>query len=173
MNRFPYRSKDRLASQQASPSGSLPPRPISFVVHVLPPSKLTPSNIPAVSPASPWPTLVTVTMLSGLVGLTAIVSSDSFRCRWLTSTLASVVTAVRGDPVRAAASAAGVAASAATVSIATTRIGNRKRYMVGPSSREAPPRRLRRSAPAGKSQRGHRKSAGAPPHLDTSVMAPR
>src|SRR6266568_6639150 len=110
MNRFPYLSKDRLGSQQASPSGSVAPRPISFVVHVLPPSKLTPSNIPAVSPASRWPTLVTVTMLAGLVGLTAIVSSDSFRCRWLISTLAGVATTTRGDPVRAAASAVGVVA---------------------------------------------------------------
>src|SRR5260370_41462304 len=88
MNKFPYLSKDRLGSQHPSPSGSLPPRAISFVCHVLPPSKLTPSNIPADSPASPWPTLVTVTMLSGLAGLTAIASSDSFRCRWLVSILA-------------------------------------------------------------------------------------
>src|SRR5215467_3673407 len=88
MNKFPWLSKDRLGSQQESPNGSLPPRAISFVVHVLPPSKLTPSSIPAVSPASLWPTFVTITMLLGLVGLTAIVSSDSFRCRWLTLTLA-------------------------------------------------------------------------------------
>jgi hypothetical protein len=132
MNKFPWLSKDRLGSQQASPSGSLPPRPISFVVHVLPPSKLTPSNIPEVSPASAWPTLVTVTMLPGLAGLTAIASSDSFRCRWLTSTLAGVM--VTG-PVPAAASAAGVGTSTAPVSIATAMIANRKRYIARPSSR--------------------------------------
>src|SRR5260370_14641461 len=131
MNRFPYRSNDRLGSQQPSPSGSPAPRAISFVDHVLPPSKLTPSNIPAVRPASAWPTLVTVTMLSGLVGLTAIVSSDSFRCRWLISTLAGVVTATC-DPVRAAASVVGVAASAAAISTAITTIKNRKRNMAGP-----------------------------------------
>src|SRR5260370_12985708 len=106
MNKFPYLSKDRLGSQHPSPSGSLPPRAISFVCHVLPPSKLTPSNIPADSPASPWPTLVTVTMLSGLAGLTAIASSDSFRCRWLMSILAGVAGKAR-DPARALAGAAG------------------------------------------------------------------
>src|SRR5229473_2648171 len=126
MNRFPYRSNDRLGSQQPSPSGSPAPTAISFVAHVLPPSKLTPSNIPAVSPASPWPTLVTVTMLRGLVGLTAIVSSDSFRCRWLISTLAGVT-----GPAPATARAVGVAASAAAISTATTTIENRKRYMAG------------------------------------------
>src|SRR5260221_4583380 len=98
MNKFPYLSKDRLGSQHPSPSGSLPPRAISFVCHVLPPSKLTPSNIPADSPASPWPTLVTVTMLSGLAGLTAIASSDSFRCRWLMSILAGVSAHVPDPP---------------------------------------------------------------------------
>src|SRR5258708_304576 len=133
MNKFPYLSKDRLGSQHPSPSGSLPPRAISFVCHVLPPSKLTPSNIPADSPASPWPTLVTVTMLSGLAGLTAIASSDSFRCRWLMSILAGVAAKAR-DPARAAASAAGVAASTAPASIAATVIGNRKRYIIKPSS---------------------------------------
>src|SRR5713226_9115699 len=87
MNRLPYWSKDRLGSQQASPSLSL--LPISFVDQVLPPSKLTPSNMPAVSPASLCPTLVTTTMFLGFVGLTAIASSDSLRCRWLTSTFSS------------------------------------------------------------------------------------
>src|SRR5215469_9719104 len=67
-------------------------------------------------------------MLSGLAGLTAIASSDSFRCRWLISILAGVAVAARG-PVRAVASAAGAAASAAPVTIATTIIGNRKRYI--------------------------------------------
>src|SRR6266852_2055950 len=136
MNKFPYLSKDRLGSQHPSPSGSPGPRAISFLVHVLPPSKLTPSNIPAVSPASAWPTLVTVTMLLGLTGLTAIASSDSFRCRWLTSTLTGGAAAVRGDPVRCAATAvADGAARRADVRIATTRIGSRQRYMIGPSSR--------------------------------------
>src|SRR5215472_16433295 len=123
MNRFPYWSKDRLGSQQASPSGSPAPRAISLVVHVLPPSKLTPSNIPAASPASRWPTLVTVTMLSGLVGLTAMASSDALKCRWLMSALAG-----------AAASAVGPAASAAPATIATAKLGTRRRYMVCPSS---------------------------------------
>src|SRR5262249_18785596 len=126
-NRFPYWSKDRLGSQQASPSGSPAPRAISFVAHVFPPSKLTPSNIAAASPASLRPTLVTVTMLSGFAGLTAIASSDSSRCRWLTSTLAGVTTV--GGRSRAAARAAGAAASTAPVITATTIIGNRKRNM--------------------------------------------
>src|SRR5712692_9445748 len=106
MNRLPYSSKDRLGSQQASPRLSL--LPISFVDQVLPPSKLTPSNMPAVSPASLWPTLVTTTMFLGFVGLTAIASSDSFRCRWLTSTLVGVartvaVAVATGTMARAAA----------------------------------------------------------------------
>src|SRR6266849_805833 len=92
MNRLPYSSKDRLGSQQASPRLSL--MTISLVDQVLPPSKLTPSNMPAVSPASLWPTLVTTTMFLGFVGLTAIASSDSFRCRWLTSTLVGVARTV-------------------------------------------------------------------------------
>src|SRR5215470_14266254 len=125
MNKFPYLSKDRLGSQHPSPSGSPVPRAISFVAHVLPPSKLTPSNIPAVSPASPWPTLVTVTMLSGLAGLTAIVSSDSFRCRWLMSTLTGVAV-----PVSPAADAVGAAAAITPATIATTITGNWKRCIV-------------------------------------------
>src|SRR5215472_16280232 len=71
-------------------------------------------------------------MLSGLVGLTAIASSDSFRCRWLISTLAGVAAA--GGPDRAAARAAGAAASAAPVTTATTTLENRKRYIAVPSS---------------------------------------
>src|SRR5207245_11192954 len=92
MNRLPYRSKDRLGSQQASPRLSL--SPISFVDQVLPPSKLTPSNMPAVSQASLWPTLVTRTMFLGFVGLTAIAYSNSLKCRWLTSTLVGVARTV-------------------------------------------------------------------------------
>src|SRR5216684_2533703 len=80
MKRLPYLSNDRLGSQQASNRLSL--SPISFVVQVLPPSMLTPSN----SPAAGWSTFVTITMLFGLVGLTATVSSDSLPDRWLTST---------------------------------------------------------------------------------------
>ena len=143
MNKFPWLSKDRLGSQHPSPSGSLPPRAISFLIHVLPPSKLTPSNIPAVSPASAWPTLVTVTMLSGLSGLTAIASSDSFRCRWLISTLtggaAVACSPVRAwSPDRAKARAAGVPAIAMAVSTATTTIGSRKRRMFSPSRKGSP-----------------------------------
>src|SRR6266851_1539771 len=108
MKRLPYWSKDRLGSQQASPSLSL--LPISFVDQVLPPSKLTPSNMPAVSPASLCPTLVTTTMFLGFVGLIAIASSDSLRCRWLTSTFAGVPWTV------AVAVANGTAAKAAAIS---------------------------------------------------------
>src|SRR6266436_10403927 len=79
MKRLPYLSNDRLGSQHASPRLSL--FPISFLVQVAPPSKLTPSN----NPAAGWSTFVTITMLSGLVGLTATVSSDSLPNRWLTS----------------------------------------------------------------------------------------
>src|SRR5260370_26946637 len=126
MNRFACRSNDGLAPQQASPAGSLPPRPIGFVAQVLPPSKLTPSNIPAVSPASAWPTLVTITMLLGLAGLTAIASSDSFRCRWLTSTLAGTA-----GPAATRAAAGTPASVAAAVAPAIT-IANRKRYKPSP-----------------------------------------
>src|SRR6266487_1780409 len=123
MNKLPWLSKDRLASQQASPSGSLPPRPISFVVHVLPPSKLMPSNIPEASPASACPTLVTITMLSGFAGLTATASSDSFRCRWLTSTLAGTL----GDATTSAAAGTPASATAAATPAVTT--ASAMRYM--------------------------------------------
>src|SRR5919108_1265088 len=69
-----------MKSKRASPRLSL--SQISFVVHVCPPSKLTPSSIPA----SGKSTFETSTMLFGLVGLMAIASSDSFVCRWLMST---------------------------------------------------------------------------------------
>src|SRR5712691_5322465 len=103
MNRLPYWSKDRLESQQASPR--LSELPISFVDQVL-----QPSNMPAFSPASLCPILVTTTMFLGFVGLTAIDSSDSLRCRWLTSTLVGVPRTV------AVAVATGTAAKAATIS---------------------------------------------------------
>src|SRR5437588_12843177 len=80
MKRLPYLSNDRLGSQHASPRLSL--SPINFLVQVAPPSKLTPSN----NPAAGWSTFVPITMLFGLVGLTANVSSDSLPGRWLTST---------------------------------------------------------------------------------------
>src|SRR5262249_48326216 len=73
-----------LGSQHASPRLSL--SPISFVVHVFPPSKLTPSSIPAAGKS----TFETSTMLFGFVGLTAIASSDSFVCRWLMSTFVGI-----------------------------------------------------------------------------------
>src|SRR5436190_4136403 len=79
MKRLPYLSNDKLGSQHASPRLSL--SPISFLLQVAPPSKLTPSNIPAAG----WSTFVTITMLFGLVGLTATVSSDSLPGRRLTS----------------------------------------------------------------------------------------
>src|SRR6266568_5915526 len=84
MKRLPYLSNDKLGSQHASPRLSL--SPISFLVQVAPPSKLTPSN----NPAAGWSTFVTITMLFGLVGLTATVSSDSLPGRWLTSTFVGV-----------------------------------------------------------------------------------
>src|SRR6266536_1141704 len=84
MKRLPYLSNDKLGSQHASPRLSL--SPISFLVQVAPPSKLTPSN----NPAAGWSTFVTITMLFGLVGLTATVSSDSLVSRWLTSMFAGI-----------------------------------------------------------------------------------
>src|SRR5438034_11387538 len=42
-------------------------------------------------PATGKSTLETSTMFCGFVGLTAIVSSDSFVCRWLMSTLVGVL----------------------------------------------------------------------------------
>src|SRR5436305_8851630 len=84
MKRLPYLSNDRLGSQHASPR--LSSSPINFLVQVAPPSKLTPSNIPAAG----WSTLVTITMFFGLVGLTATVSSDSLPGRRLMSTFAGI-----------------------------------------------------------------------------------
>src|SRR5712692_4831843 len=84
MKRLPYLSNDRLGSQQASRSLSL--FPISDLVHVLPPSKVTPANIPAAGNS----TLVTITMFFGLVGVTAMASSDSLPGRWLTSMFVGV-----------------------------------------------------------------------------------
>src|SRR5258708_3000693 len=72
-------------------------------------------------------------MLWGLAGLTAIASSDSFRCRWLMSILAGGAAKAPG-PARAAASAAGVAASTAPARIAATAIGDPKRDIIEPSS---------------------------------------
>ena len=71
MKSVPELSNDIVGSQQASPR--LSPLPINVRLHVLPPSKLTPLNIPAAGKS----TLVTITMLFGFVGLTAIVPSDS------------------------------------------------------------------------------------------------
>src|SRR5215470_2094952 len=79
-------------------------------------------------------------MLSGLVGLTAMASSDSFRCRWLTSTLTGVAAAILGPARCAAEAVAGTPASVATARTAPATIGNRKRYMIGPSSSPRPPR---------------------------------
>src|SRR5437588_11731696 len=84
MKRLPYLSNDRLGSQHASPRLSL--SPISFLVQVAPPSKLTPSN----NPAAGWSTFVMITMFFGLVGLIATVSSDSLPDRWLTSMFAGI-----------------------------------------------------------------------------------
>ena len=58
-----------------------------LVVQVEPPSTLTAANIPAAGTT----TLVTITILFGLVGLTAIVSSDSLLESRLTSMFAGVV----------------------------------------------------------------------------------
>src|SRR5437870_7509800 len=52
-----------------------------LVAQVEPPSTLTAANMPAAGTT----TLVTITILFGLVGLTAIVSSDSLLGSWLTS----------------------------------------------------------------------------------------
>src|SRR5437667_12433665 len=84
MKRLPYLSNDRLGSQHASPRLSL--FPINFVVQCAPPSKLTPSN----NPAAGCSTFVTITMLFGLVGLTATVSSDSLVSVWLTYMFAGI-----------------------------------------------------------------------------------
>src|ERR1700757_1905410 len=57
-----------------------------LVVQGKPPSKLTPANMPAAGTT----TLVTITMLFGLVGLTAMASSDSLVERWLTAMFVGV-----------------------------------------------------------------------------------
>src|SRR5882762_9815395 len=57
-----------------------------LVAQVEPPSRLTAANIPAAGTT----TLVTITILFGLVGLTAIVSSDSLLESWLTSMFVGV-----------------------------------------------------------------------------------
>src|SRR5713226_4652468 len=85
MNRLPNSSKDKLGSQHAAPRLSL--FPMILLVQVEPPSKLTAANMPAAGTT----TLVTITILFGLVGLTAIVSSDSLVGRWLMSIFVGVV----------------------------------------------------------------------------------
>src|SRR5258708_4514045 len=98
-----------------------------------PPALNTTQTAPCAAVMVGWSTNRTRPLLSGLAGLTAIASSDSFRCRWLMSILAGVAGKAR-DPARALAGAAGVAASIAPASIAATMIGNRKRYIIEPSS---------------------------------------
>src|SRR5437867_6905188 len=79
--RLPVASNERLGSQHATPR--LSPFPMMLVVHVAPPSLLTPSNIPTGGLAI----LDTITMFRGSFGFTAMVVSDSFPERRLTSTL--------------------------------------------------------------------------------------
>src|SRR5229473_2063437 len=83
--RLPNSSKDKLGSQQAAPRLSL--FAMILEAQVEPASKLTAANIPAAGTT----TLVTITILFGLVGLTAIVSSDSLLESWLTSMFVGVV----------------------------------------------------------------------------------
>src|SRR2546430_6932996 len=83
--RLPNSSKDKLGSQHAAPRLSL--FPMILVAQLEPPSRLTAANMPAAGTT----TLVTITILFGLVGLTAIVSSDSLLESWLTSMFAGVV----------------------------------------------------------------------------------
>src|SRR6266481_1508 len=83
--RLPNSSKDKLGSQHAAPRLSL--FAMILVAQVAPPSRLTAANIPAAGTT----TLVTITILFGLVGLTAIVSSDSLLESRLTSMFAGVV----------------------------------------------------------------------------------
>src|SRR5262249_26125702 len=61
--------------------------PMIRAAHVAPPSKLTAANRPAAGTT----TLVTITMLPGLSGLTAIASSDSLLESWLTSMFLGIV----------------------------------------------------------------------------------
>src|SRR5712672_1424101 len=82
--RLPNSSKDKLGSQHAAPRLSL--FAMILVAQVAPPSRLTAANIPAAGTT----TLVTITILFGLVGLTAIVSSDSLLESWLTSMFVGV-----------------------------------------------------------------------------------
>src|SRR2546421_6146377 len=98
--RLPNSSKDKLGSQHAAPRLSL--FPMILVAQLEPPSRLTAANIPAAGTT----TLVTITILFGLVGLTAIVSSDSLLESWLTSMFAGVVggPASSGNTMRLAAS---------------------------------------------------------------------
>src|SRR6266536_1812042 len=72
-------------------------------------------------------------MLFGLVGLTAIVSSDSFRCRWLMSTLAGMAAAAATVPAAGVAAAAAAAGTAAGINAATSTIGNKMRRIINPS----------------------------------------
>src|SRR5438874_3021426 len=84
MNSVPELSNDIVGSQQASPR--LSPLPINVLAQLLPPSKLTPLNIPAAGKS----TLVMTTMLFGFVGLTAMAPSDSLWCHWLASTFVGI-----------------------------------------------------------------------------------
>src|SRR5438067_7297789 len=77
------------------------------LAHVLPPSNDTAANIPS----APSRMFETMTTLFGFVGLTAIVSSASFPCRWLTSTFcgvpaATVVATPPAGPARTTAARA-------------------------------------------------------------------
>jgi hypothetical protein len=91
IQRLPKASNDRLGSQQDSPRLSLPSATMRLV-HVFPPSKLTPRNIPE----TPSAMFVKITTFCGLVGLTAIAVSDSLPTRWLTSTFAGGDRGARG-----------------------------------------------------------------------------
>src|SRR5882757_1221802 len=82
--RLPNSSKDKLGSQHAAPRLSL--FAMILAAQVEPPSRLTAANIPAAGTT----TLVTITILFGLVGLTAIASSDSLLESWLTSMFVGV-----------------------------------------------------------------------------------
>src|SRR6266536_4588583 len=156
MNRLPYLSKERVGSQHASPRLSLSPTRLVF--QVWPPSKETPRNIPAVRPASLRNTLVKTTMLFGFVGLTAMASSDSFRCRWLTSTF--VGPAVAGTEAMTAAT---IAATRNTETAMPRRIVRCLLFVGGASEGYMPrlgvyrgPRVRTRQSDAGQDPRLHR-----------------
>src|SRR2546426_822238 len=89
------------------------PSPTIRRVQVLPPSKETARNIPAVPSAM----FVKTTMLFGFVGFRTIASSDSLPARWLTSTFLGILLFTLAAPLDNATIAIAAMESAAALAM--------------------------------------------------------